>query len=43
MDATGSTPVTQNKAMIKKFLIAMSIGGGLGFTYHLLLKAAGSQ
>ncbi len=29
--------------MTTKILIAMAVGGGLGFCYHLLMKAIGSQ
>jgi hypothetical protein len=29
--------------MIAKTLLSVAIGGGLGFGYHLLMKAIGSQ
>jgi len=29
--------------MMGKLLLSVAIGGGLGFGYHLLMKAVGSQ
>lgn len=29
--------------MVAKVIASMAIGGGLGFSYHLLMKAVGSQ